>query len=49
MYSPRTFDQINTSKYPPVRTALKAAGKDWSKVMNEDGDVVLDWGFGGRP
>jgi len=38
-------DQINTSKYPAVRTALKAAGKDWSKVMNEDGDVILDWGF----
>lgn len=36
---------INGTKYPGVKAALQSAGEDWSKLMNEDGDIMLNWGF----
>lgn len=35
---------LSASKYAAIRTALNSAGKDWNKLLNEEGKLELEWG-----
>lgn len=43
---PQSFAKKVPAKYSETITALKAAGKDWNKFADENGDIVLDFVWG---